>query len=489
MKVGLVQFIYESNTFNPVPAELECFTVQGTWLTQADDIRRWSDQADTQMSGSLRVLEAAGVETWPAWVAVCGTPGGRLSAECHAKIKETWLSRLEAILPADALILHLHGAVCAAGVDDVEGELLEMVRSELGFSGRIVLSLDLHANVTPQMLEHVDMVTAYRTAPHEDFAETGERAARLLLEAPKGVTRSLAKMAALIPPTATNHREGPLAEMLAVARRWEETPEILDVSVFPVQPWLDVEGLGSSVVVTATESIVAETTAGGLAEAWFDQRGQWETGLKTWDEIRKTLSQAAKAPWFLVDTADATSGGSPGSSAEALAQLWPLRNDLIGEVLLWVVDPVAVAAGSAGKQTFPVGDPSVRVEGVTNSIGELRFRPRGRAYTGQEISCGAAVTVEAGQLRLVVTEKGCLCSDPAFFEALGWSPETALAVHVKSLLGWQAGYQAERSRGLYFDGPGLTSLDFAKLSFTGGRRELFPMTPEVPHPVTLWQSN
>ena len=44
----------------------------------------------------------------------------------------------------------------------------------------IVASLDLHANVTAQMLDKADALTAYRTYPHVDMAETGDRAAFLL---------------------------------------------------------------------------------------------------------------------------------------------------------------------------------------------------------------------------------------------------------------------------------------------------------------------
>ncbi len=488
MRVGLAQFIYESNTFNPVPAELECFTNQGTWLTDAEDIRQWSGQAETQMSGSLCVLEAAGSEAVPVWVAVCGTPGGRLSTACWAEVRKTWTAGLRAAFPLDALILHLHGAVCAEGMDDVEGALLAMVREELGFTGKIVLSLDLHANVTPHMLVHADIVTAYRTAPHEDFAQTGERAARLLLDAPAGTSRSLAKMAALIPPTSTNHREGPFAEMLAAARQEEVVAGILDVSLFPVQPWLDVEDLGPSVVVTASDEEAGRQAARRLAQTWYAQRDRWTTGLRMWDEIRAKLASRAAAPWILVDTADATSGGSPGSSAEAIVRLWPDRGSLEGTILLWVVDPGAVAQGFAGQTRFHLGDHRFPVEGEVNFVGECRFRPRGRAYTGQEISCGRALVVAAGQLRIVLTEQGCLCSDPAFYEAVGLDPESALAVHVKSLLSWQPGYDAAPERGLCFDGAGATSLDFSGLPFEAARHGLFPLDQTPLNPISLWQS-
>ena len=62
-------------------------------------------------------------------------------------------------------------------LDDGEGEILARVRKVIGKDLPLVVSLDLHANVTPEMVEHADALIAYRTYPHVDMADTG-RAAR-----------------------------------------------------------------------------------------------------------------------------------------------------------------------------------------------------------------------------------------------------------------------------------------------------------------------
>ena len=113
MKVALAQFISESNTFNPSEAELELFTQGGIWLTDEPAVRTWCAHADSQLAGSLEVLEAAGWTTHPVMVAMCGTPAGRLSPRCFRTIRETLRETLRATLPVDAILLHLHGAVCA----------------------------------------------------------------------------------------------------------------------------------------------------------------------------------------------------------------------------------------------------------------------------------------------------------------------------------------------------------------------------------------
>jgi microcystin degradation protein MlrC len=80
----------------------------------------------------------------------------------------------------DAIYLDLHGAAVAEHADDSEGELLARLRRLVGPALPIVASLDLHANVTRRMLALADALVAYRTYPHVDMADTGERAAGLL---------------------------------------------------------------------------------------------------------------------------------------------------------------------------------------------------------------------------------------------------------------------------------------------------------------------
>ena len=488
MKALLAQFIFESNTFHPAEAALDNFQQGGVWLTCESQVREWMGRVESQLSGSMEILSAAGWEAVPVFAATCATPAGRLSGECFFTLRETLRESLREGLPADGVILHLHGAASATGEDDVEGALIEMVRTELAFTGRLVVSLDLHANVTRRMLSHADALTAYRTMPHTDFVETGRRAARLLLDG-RPTVRRMVKVPALIPPTDTCDSHGCFAEVMRQARALEGLPGVVDVSLFPVQPWMDVEEMGSAVVATM---LVGSDDAGAvskLAEAWYAQRYEWQTGICGWEEILGTLAKPNDAgPWILVDASDATTGGSSGESAEAVMKLWDLGNEVPGEVLLHVVDPEAAKAAAMGARDFVLGSQRLPVRAEVIFNGEGIYRPRGRSYTGIEFSMGQAAVLAAGNLRIVVCSRGSLCADPAFYECLGLDPEGAQAVQVKSMMGWRAGYGAEASRGLVFDGAGSTSLDFQRLPFTGQRRELYPIRKEPPQPLFLWQS-
>lgn len=99
-----------------------------------------------------------------------------LSTACFREISGTLLNRV-----ATAMSFGLHGAAAADSEDDPAGDFLEKVRTDLGYRGRVVLSLDLYANFIRRMLRHIDAGTAYRTFPHMAFTATGERTVRLAL--------------------------------------------------------------------------------------------------------------------------------------------------------------------------------------------------------------------------------------------------------------------------------------------------------------------
>jgi microcystin degradation protein MlrC len=485
MKAVVAQFLFESNTFNPVPAELSLFTQGGTWLTDPAAIRNWSRSAPGQVSGSLEVLEEQGWTPCPVFVAVCGSPAGRLSRSAFEAIRNELLRTVAEALPADGLILHLHGAACAVGEDDVEGALIESVRSELGYGGPLVVSLDLHANVTRRMLESVHAVTAYRTMPHTDFVQTGQRAARLLVSNRPDRMVVGVRMAALVPPTDTHHGHGHFSELLARARSLEGLPGIEEVSVFPVQPWLDLDELGSSVVVTGTDPDRMAGEALRMASDWFEQRASWVSGIQSWDRIAEKLLEPRRPGWILVDSADATTGGSDGHSAEALRRLLPLADRMPGEILLWVVDPKSVRQAEAGLRSFSLGSPPVDWGAEAELMGDVSYRARGGVMTGTEFSLGRTVVLRNACLSVVVTTRATFGADPAFYEAVGLDPDRAHAVLVKSPMGWRAGFGASRNRGLIFDGPGQTSLEFSKLPFTKAGVGLHPLQERPESPVGL----
>ena len=106
------------------------------------------------------------------------TSGGTLAGDDWDRIKTQFLDAVRNAPPVDAVFFSMHGAMCAANEIDPEGYLLQETRKILGEAIPIVVSLDLHGIVTNRMLTHADALVGYHTYPHNDFYETGERAAQ-----------------------------------------------------------------------------------------------------------------------------------------------------------------------------------------------------------------------------------------------------------------------------------------------------------------------
>src|SRR5688572_5710320 len=175
MKILVVECMQEISSFNPLPSGYENFQV----LRGADMFdQRGRNQA---IGGALAVFDARpDVEVIPAVSARSGS-AGLLSAEGWKKLSTEVMDAVRAkIDQADAIYFSLHGAMGADGELDPEGWLLSETRALAG-NKPMVISLDLHGILTDRMLRQVDGLAIYWTYPHVDFADTGRRAAELLL--------------------------------------------------------------------------------------------------------------------------------------------------------------------------------------------------------------------------------------------------------------------------------------------------------------------
>jgi microcystin degradation protein MlrC len=179
----MAECMQEVSSFNPVPSAYDSFHVErGPELLSQRGL-------NTAIGGALSVFEAAGCEVVPAYAARAGS-AGLLSADGWARLSAEFLDAVAARLPGvDGVYVSLHGAMGADGELDPEGHLLAALRRLAGDAVPLVISLDLHGILTDRMLRAIDGLAIYHTYPHVDFADTGERAARLLLRLLDGGVR------------------------------------------------------------------------------------------------------------------------------------------------------------------------------------------------------------------------------------------------------------------------------------------------------------
>ena len=173
-RIAVGGFLHETNTFAPTKATYDDFVHGGGWpaMAQGAQLLEKMRNINVGMAGFVPPAEAEGWELVPTiWCAA--SPSAHVTKDAYERVAKTMVDGIKAAGPLDAVYLDLHGAMVTEHLDDGEGEVLARVRKVIGKDLPLVVSLDLHANVTPEMVEHADALIAYRTYPHIDMAVTG----------------------------------------------------------------------------------------------------------------------------------------------------------------------------------------------------------------------------------------------------------------------------------------------------------------------------
>jgi microcystin degradation protein MlrC len=181
IRVAIAGFQHETNTFAPARASFADFERADAWpgLTRGEALVRDFAAMNLPVTGFAKAARAAGAAVVPIlWCSA--EPSAHVTADAFERVCAMICDGLAAARGLDGVYLDLHGAMVSEHLDDGQGEILRRVRAAIGRSTPLVASLDLHANVTPAMVEHADALTVFRTYPHLDMAETGARAFPLL---------------------------------------------------------------------------------------------------------------------------------------------------------------------------------------------------------------------------------------------------------------------------------------------------------------------
>src|SRR5689334_7438224 len=202
-RIAVGGFLHETNTFAPTKATYDDFVHGGGWpsMTSGADVLKVMRGINVGLAG---FIDAAATYDWELIPTIaCGaSPSAHVTKDAFERIVKVMGDGIAAAGRLDAVYLDLHGAMVAEHLDDGEGEILARVRKVIGKDLPLVVSLDLHANVSPEMVEHADALIAYRTYPHVDMAATGRACAEhlaLMLKTKQRFAKAFRQLPFLIP--------------------------------------------------------------------------------------------------------------------------------------------------------------------------------------------------------------------------------------------------------------------------------------------------
>jgi microcystin degradation protein MlrC len=379
MKIFIAGFQHETNTFAPTKAAYQNF-LQGEGfppLTRGVEVLKLRD-VNVPIGGFIKDAEAAGHALIPViWA----------GASASAHVTEDAYERIAGeIIDAvksggfDAIYLDLHGAMVAEHIDDGEGELLERVRAVVGSSLPLVVSLDLHANVTEKMHKHADALVAYRTYPHVDMAETGERAAKILqriMTDNRPVKRGVRRIPFLIPVNGMCTLAEPSRGMYdllasveqACAESGNTADSVFSLSFAPGFPAADFPECGPVIWGYGFDEDAVTHAVETLFDKMIAHEAQWEVRFLAPDEAvieAMRLSQNARQPVIIADTQDNPGVGGDSNTMGMVRTLLylsdgrvrfdgPMMNGMwteLGPVACLRIDGVKIAVSSIKMQMF-----------------------------------------------------------------------------------------------------------------------------------------
>ena len=410
-------------------------------------------------------------------------PGGLVTDDAFDRIVELILDGLADAGPIDGIYLDLHGAMVTETHFDGEGALLERIRSRFGKDLPVAVSLDLHANLSAQTVDHADAIAVYRTYPHLDMAETGGRAMRELLRRIDGAVRCAAFRQApfLVPLHAQFTGDGPCDRLY---RLLERLPTGADEHVELAMGFTaaDIPDCGPSAVAYAGTTGRAAELADLIISELRSSEPEFDAPLlDSRDAVRSAMALEGT-----VVIADVQDNPGAGGTSDTTGLLTALVEEQADNALLGVMcDPETAARahgigagatfrGRLGGKSGPEGqapfESDFRVLGTSD--GKIAYS--GEMYGGgvAEVGPSCLLSVEdiPGDIRIVVSSVRTQCLDRAFFTHFSVDPADAKIVCVKSTVHFRADFEPISSAILNVASPGLFPCRLADVNYVNSRK-------------------
>lgn len=480
-RIAIAGFQHETNTFAPFGATFQDFKNGDGWpaLTLGADIMSVFPPVNIPIGGFINAA-AADFHLVPiAWASA--EPCSYVSDDAFDRMSDLICDGITKGGPVDGVYLDLHGAMVSESHEDGEGELLRRVRHRVGPDVPVVISLDMHANITRAMVDLSDAMAIYRTYPHIDMIETGQRAFSLLrrrLQSGVPYHKSLRKLPFLIPLSAQCTMVAPCDALYGMLPELEGKG-VLSVDMGIGFPMADIFDCGPGVVAYGTDAAAVDRAAERLYDATVAAEADFNAEmLPPRDAVQIAMRRGKPgAPIVLADVQDNPGGGGTSDTLGLLQALVEQKAQKASLAMLW--DPAAAsaahAAGVGAEIELNLGgkygyDPlpfmgRFKVEALTNGD----FSGTGVMFAGVKLALGPTALLRVldrgADVTIVVCSVRFQCLDLALFRAHGVEPTQQAVLAVKSTVHFRADFDPIAQDIIMVDAPGACICRFDNIEF------------------------
>ena len=482
-RIAIGGFQHETNTFASTNADFEEFVKHDAWpgLVRGPELLDAVEGINLPIWGFMQAAREDGHELVPlCWSSA--EPSSYVTEDAFERITGMMVEDLKANGPFDAVYLDLHGAMAVEHHQDGEGETLARVRKVVGPKVPIVNSLDLHANVTEQMVAMSDAMSIYRTYPHIDLEQTGARVYGLLrrLLAGERLHKAFRKSPFLVPLTAQWTDAEPNRSFYDMVTGLElEGTACVDLAL--AFPPADIAECGPAAVAYDPDPAVAKRAADAIMDAFIAAEGRFDNRMLSEDEAVQAAMAEPSGPVVLADAQDNPGAGGTSDTVGVLEALVRTHAQRAALGLLWDPEVAREAHAQGVGATFeaPLGGKSgrpgqrpMRARFRVDALSDGVFKCTGEMYRGATANLGPMAVLSVAEadcdVKVVLSSHRFQNLDQACFRHIGIEPTEQKILVVKSTVHFRADYDPIASRTIVVESPGehpcrLVGLDYRHL--------------------------
>jgi len=470
-RIAIAGFQHETNTFASGRAGLAEFEMADSWpaLLIGTEVIEGTRGMNLPIAGfAAAAAEVPGIALLPIlWCAA--EPSGPVTDDAFETIAGRIVEGVRRACPVDAVYLDLHGAMVTESFEDGEGALLHRLCELVGPELPIVVSLDLHANLTADMVRHASAICIYRTYPHLDMAETGARAFAALQAQLKGQrpAKAFRQVPYLVPAHAQHTGSDPARGLYAGLNRISRGPSTYAELALGFTA-ADIADAGSAIVAYAPSESEANRMADAILADMLAAEPRFDCTLLSPDAaVARALAAPPGRPVVIADVQDNPGAGGAADTTGLLRAL--VDQGATGAILGLMHDPVlaeaahragagAVITGAMGGRSGVAGDKPFAGQFRVETLSDGQCRYTGEMYGGGVATLGPSavlrVTDSSSDVRVVITSIRNQCLDRAQFTHFGLQPEAARIVCVKSTAHFRADFEPLAHEVLLMEAPG-----------------------------------
>ena len=476
-RVAVAGFQHETNTFGATKADLPEFEKADSWpgLLVGEDVVPGLEGMNIPLAGFIDAArQDSEIHLIPiSWCAA--EPSAHVTTSAFETITGQIRKALQSNKPLDAIYLDLHGAMVTEDYDDGEGEFLRRLRKDLGHDIPIIVSLDLHANISPEMVELATAMTIFRTYPHLDMALGGERTFGLLKRVLSGwkPAKAFRPIPFLLPLHAQFTGTGAGADLYRFIENHNVNDDLpMDIALGFTAA--DTPFTGPSIIAYGEDQKQANEAADKISNYFLSLKQKFQTSLLTPDEgVMKAIGFLGQGPQVIADVQDNPGAGGSSDTTGLLRAM--LDAGVTGGVLGIIADPLLAAqchdVGVGGTVFGSLGGKSGHPEDFpyegTFKIIQLSdgaIPATGAMYGGSIAQLGLSALVrvihDRAEIDVVISSDRIQCLDQSLFRHFRVELETRSVIGVKSTVHYRADFDELCANPINIAAPGLFPCTF-----------------------------